>query len=207
MTRTPADSSWPFTRQLLLVLALVSAPAFAHTGAGEPSGFVHGLLHPVGGWDHVLAMAGVGLFAWMLKGRALWALPLTFVAVMALGAVAAAYRLPVPLIEAGIALSVLGTGVLLARGRAMPVALALPLIALFAVFHGQAHGNEMPDSASGLAYGLGFVLATALLHGIGLLAGFGLARIAHSRALVIARAGGVAMAAAGALLLVVALTI
>jgi urease accessory protein len=185
--------------KLLALLALIASPAFAHPGVDEAASLAHGLLHPLGGSDHVLAMVGVGLLAWMLRGRALWALPATFVGVMSLAAAVTAMRLPTALVELGIALSVLGIGLLLARGKQVPLALTLMLVAVFAGFHGQAHADAMPADASGLAYGLGFAATTAMLHLSGVLAGFGLARLADLRARVLVRASGLAMSSVGAL--------
>ena len=161
----------------LLALALCLAPtaALAHTGVGDTSGFAHGFMHPLGGLDHLLAMILVGLFAYGLGGRALWLVPLTFVGVMALGGFLGVAEIPVPFIEIGIALSVVVLGAVVAFGIKPPVAAAMAMVGLFAIFHGHAHGTEMPMDASGLAYGVGFMLATALLHaagvGIGMLIG------------------------------------
>jgi urease accessory protein len=161
----------------LLALALCLAPtaALAHTGVGDTSGFAHGFMHPLGGLDHLLAMILVGLFAYGLGGRALWLVPLTFVGVMALGGFLGIAEIPVSFIEIGIALSVVVLGAVVAFGIKPPVAAAMAMVGLFAIFHGHAHGTEMPMDASGLTYGVGFMLATALLHaagvGIGMLIG------------------------------------
>jgi urease accessory protein len=161
----------------LAALALCLAPtaALAHTGIGDTSGFAHGFMHPLGGLDHLLAMILVGLFAYQVWGRALWLVPLTFIAVMALGGFLGVAESPVPFIEIGIALSVVVLGAIVAFGIKPPVAAAMAIVGLFAIFHGHAHGAEMPMDASGVAYGLGFMLATALLHaagvGIGMLIG------------------------------------
>jgi urease accessory protein len=204
MTASFAVSPRPSRRRWwLALLILVSTPAFAHVGVDEAAGLLHGLLHPLGGIDHVLAMIGVGLLGWMLNGHARWALPATFLVAMLLAATAAALHLPAPWIEAGIALSLLGTGVLLARGRPLPLALAIGVVALFAGFHGQAHGSEVAVAGSGLAYAVGFVLSTAALHLVGLSTGMLLARLARQRALTVVRGGGAMLSVAGGLLLVV----
>jgi urease accessory protein len=155
----------------LAAFALCLAPtaALAHTGIGDTSGFAHGLMHPLGGLDHLLAMILVGLFAYQLGGRALWLVPVTFLAVMALVGFLAVAEIPVPFIEIGIALSVVVLGTIVAFGVKPPVAAAMAIVGLFAIFYGHAHGAEMPMDVSGVAYGLGFMLATALLH----LAGIG----------------------------------
>jgi urease accessory protein len=186
----------------LAALSLVVMPslALAHPGHEGPSDLVHGFMHPLGGADHILAMVAVGLFAVRLGGRALWLVPGSFLLAMAVAGLAGMAGVMLPHVETGIALSVLLLGAAIALGLTMPVAVAMGLVAFFAVFHGLAHGAEMPQSASGLAYGLGFLGATALLHG----AGIGLGRVI-ARAPVLGRRaaqfGGAATAVAGAMLL------
>jgi urease accessory protein len=164
-----------FLQLAFLAAFLAPTAALAHTGVGDTSGFMHGFMHPLGGLDHQLAMILVGVFAYQLGGRALWLVPLAFVAVMALGGFLGIADMPVPFIELGIALSVVVLGAIVAFGVKVPVAVAMGIVGLFAVFHGHAHGSEMPMDAFGLEYGLGFMLATAALHavgiGIGLLVG------------------------------------
>ncbi|MGH6905476.1 MAG: HupE/UreJ family protein [Geminicoccaceae bacterium] len=163
------------TRSLWMKLALAGAAALtptvavAHTGVGAAGGFAQGLLHPITGLDHVLAMVTVGIFAWQLGGRALWLVPATFVAVMAFGGALGIAGLGVPFVELGIALSVVVLGAMVAAGVKAPLAAAMALAGAFAIFHGHAHGAEMPETVAGLAYGVGFMLATGLLH----LAGIG----------------------------------
>src|SRR6266542_369999 len=125
-------------------LTLIPAAAFAHTGAGEAHGFVWGFAHPLGGLDHILAMVTVGIFAWQLGGRALWLVPATFVLGMA--------RLPLPFVEFGIAASVIVLGSIVAFARGAPIAVAVGIIGLFAIFHGHVHGTEMALNAAGGAY-------------------------------------------------------
>lgn len=157
--------------RLLLAFALVLVPsvALAHTGAGHPAGFVHGFVHPLGGLDHILAMVAVGVFAFVLGGRALWLVPLSFVVMMGAGFLVGAAGIGLPYVELGIALSSIVIGGAAALGRPMPVAGAMALCGVFAIFHGHAHGAEMPAVTSGLVYAVGFMAATALLH----LAGIG----------------------------------
>ena len=162
-----------FAAPLAAVALLAPTAALAHTGVGDTSGFGHGFGHPISGMDHVLAMVMVGVFAAQLGGRALWLVPATFVAVMALGGALGAAGVDVPFVETGIALSVIVLGAVVALNVKAPVAAAMGLVGLFAVFHGHAHGAEMPEDAGGLAYAAGFMLATALLHATGL--GFGVA--------------------------------
>src|SRR5580704_17252660 len=163
----------------LTLIATVALPtiAAAHPGHDGAPGFIHGFLHPLGGLDHILAMVAVGLFAARLGGRALWLVPASFVAAMAAAGFAGMAGFALPHVEAGIALSILVLGAAIAFDTTMPVAAAMGLVAFFAVFHGYGHGAEMPETASGLAYGGGFLAAAAALHvagiSIGLLIGRG----------------------------------
>ncbi|MDE2309840.1 MAG: HupE/UreJ family protein [Betaproteobacteria bacterium] len=151
----------------LFALGLPSL-AHAHTGIGDTSGWIHGLAHPVGGLDHVCAMIAVGLWAAQMGGRAVWLVPLTFVTVMALGGVLGMAAVPVVYTEQGIVMSLLVLGVLIAAAVRLPLAVSAAAVGVFALCHGYAHGTEMPQSASGLAYAAGFMLATALLHASGI---------------------------------------
>lgn len=184
-------------RVLVLVAALlVSASAAAHPGHGLAVGFSHGFLHPLSGFDHILAMVAVGLLAVQLGGRALWALPAAFVSVMVLGALDAHLWVTLPLVEPGIIGSVIVLGGLLALNARLPLAASVTIVGLFALLHGYAHGSEMPVSASGLDFGLGFVLATVLLHASGIATGLA----AHRLAPAWLRLGGAAIACTGVLL-------
>ncbi|MBK1670948.1 urease accessory protein [Rhodovibrio sodomensis] len=183
-----------------LATALSATSALAHTGAMTAGGFLTGFLHPIGGLDHVLAIVTVGLLAFHVGGRATWLVPASFVGMMVVGGALGAAALALPLVEFGIVLSVVVLGAMVASGRAMPAVLAIAVVGAFAVFHGHAHGTEMPGAASGMAYGLGFVLATALLHAAGLLAGYGLARLGPVSGARLVRVTGGAAACAGLLL-------
>jgi urease accessory protein len=180
-----------------LAFATLPTAAFAHTGVGDTSGFVHGFTHPVGGLDHVLAMVAVGLLAARLGGRALWLVPLSFVTMMILGGVAGAGGYGMPFVELGISGSILVLGFVIALGRQLPTGLAMALVGFFGIFHGHAHGTEMPVDAQGFAYGAGFVLATALLHAAGLTLGLGADRLAGTWSAKASRVAGGAMAVAG----------
>lgn len=149
---------------LTLVLIFLPAMASAHSGAGATTGWMHGFGHPMSGADHLLAMAAVGLWASQIGGRALWAVPLTFVGVMIVGGLLGYAGIPVPFIEEGILVSVLILGILVAGAYKLPPVYCALTIGAFAVFHGHAHGTEMPPSAGAAAYTLGFALATAILH-------------------------------------------
>jgi len=157
-----------FLHLTVLALCLVPTVALAHTGVGSTSGFMHGFMHPLSGLDHQLAMILVGIFAYRLGGRALWLVPLAFIAMMAVGGFLGITATPVPCVEIGIALSVIVLGAIVALGVKAPVAAAMGVVGLFAVFHGHVHGTEMPMDVSGATYGAGFMLATALLHAVGI---------------------------------------
>jgi urease accessory protein len=179
-------------------LLLASPPAFAHVGAGPTSGFANGLLHPIGGIDHLAAMIAVGLWAAQQGKRAVWAVPLAFLSMMALGGAAGAAGRSLPFVEQGIAASVLVLGVLIAAAARLPLAAGVLLVAAFAVFHGHAHGAEMPPTVSGLAYGAGFLAATASLQACGVALGLSLKVLDKPRAL---RLAGAAVAMCGIALL------
>ena len=183
------------TGLMTAALTLIPAAAFAHTGAGEVHGFVWGLAHPLGGLDHILAMVTVGIFAWQLGGRALWLVPATFVLLMAAGAAFGMAGLPLPFVELGIAASVIVLGSIVAFARGAPIAVAMGIVGVFAIFHGHAHGTEMVLNAAGGAYAAGFLLATALLHLAGIALGCAIGRIADGRAPY--RLGGALVALAG----------
>ena len=182
----------------VLVLAGLNSAAFAHGGA-HGAGFADGIAHPFSGLDHILAMVAVGLWASQLERPAYWVLPLTFPMVMALGAVMGASGLPLPWAEGGIAGSVLIPGAVIAFALRPSIAVSVALIAVFALLHGYSHGVELPQSASALAYGAGFVAATLVLHAIGLALGALASRPAGRLA---TRTAGAAIAAAGVVLLV-----
>jgi urease accessory protein len=172
-----------------LILAAGSAPAIAHPG--HDFAFASGLMHPLGGLDHMLAMAAVGAWALQIGGRAVWAVPLAFVAAMVLGAVAGMAGMAVPGVELGIAASVVTLGAVVALGLKPGVPAAAALVGLFAVFHGVAHGAEIPAGADALGYVGGFALATLALHAAGI--GFG----AALRGGIVLRLAGAAAAGAG----------
>ena len=173
----------------------LATPAFAHTGVGAHGhGFAAGFLHPLMGLDHMLAMLGVGVWAAQLGKRAVWLVPAAFVAVMVAGAGLALSGIAMPRVEFGIAGSVLAIGALIAFGTRLPVGVAMGLVGLFALFHGHAHGTELPGFTHPAAYGAGFVAATALLHAGGVAIAFLVRR--HAARLPF-RIAGAAMAAVG----------
>jgi urease accessory protein len=172
---------------------------WAHTGIGSPTGPWAAFGHPWGGLYHVLAMVAVGLWAAQVGGRAVYLLPASFLSIMAVAALVGAGGTPPAGVEIGLALSVVGLGILVALGVVVPVAAAMALVGVFAAFHGHAHGTEMLAGATWLVYGAGFLGATALLHGVGLALGRALVRYQLNGA---RRAAGCAMAGIGVLLLV-----
>lgn len=182
----------------LLLLGLGNSVQ-AHTGVSHHSDFFTGLSHPVSGLDHVLAMIAVGLWATQLGNRALWCVPLAFVATMALGGLLGLAGIPLPLVELGIAGSVLILGGLIAFASRLPLAASMVLVGVFALFHGYAHGAERVAGSTALWYSIGFMLTTALLHGAGIGSGLLAQRGVSARLL---RLGGAAIAASGMLLLV-----
>lgn len=146
-----------------LLLLIASTAASAHTGHAV-SGFASGLAHPFSGMDHLLAMLAVGLWAGQMGGQRIWQLPATFMAMLAAGALVGMTVPDLPLIESGIAASVLVLGLLIAAPTRLALPLSFALTAAFGLFHGYAHGSEMPIAAAPLAYATGFLLATAALH-------------------------------------------
>ncbi len=188
---------FPRTALLAAAATLLPSLAFAHTGVGATHGFAHGFAHPLGGLDHLLAMVTVGIFAWQLGGRAVWAVPATFVALMAVGGALGISGVDVPFVELGIGLSVVVLGSVVAFGLKAPLAAAMAVAGFFAIFHGHAHGSEMPTDASGLAYGLGFMSATALLHLAGIGIGMAIGRFGETHGEKYVRGAGAAVAVAG----------
>ena len=186
---------------VLLTYLAATAPAFAHVGVEHTHGFAQGFLHPIGGLDHVLAMVAVGLFAAHLGGRALWLVPATFVALMALGGFVGMSGVEIPFVEAGIATSIVVLGFMVALQASVPVVVAMGLVGFFAVFHGHAHGFETPADASALGYAFGFVAATASLHIAGVGVGLALSKAGASLSTRAAQLGGGVMAVTGVFLL------
>jgi urease accessory protein len=191
-------------KQISIVLAVLAATllvpslAHAHVGVGETGGFFHGMEHPLSGLDHICAMVAVGLWAAQMGGRAIWSVPLTFVMVMALAGTLGILGIHVPLVETGIVASVLALGVFIAASINLPLAASIIVVGLFAIFHGHAHGAEMPETASGLAFGVGFILATAFLHACGIGLGVAIQRLTTPA---IVRFAGVAILLCGGYLM------
>lgn len=185
------------TGPLAMLLTLASAPAFAHAGAGPVDGFLYGLMHPLTGLDHVLAMVAAGLWAGLVGGKARIAYPAAFVGMMALAGAWGMSGGELPGVEMGIAFSVIILGAAVALKASPPLAAGTLACGILAIFHGFAHGAELPENASGLRYAAGFILATATLH----LAGIVLAGTVATRAPLIARIAGGGLVLAGVALL------
>lgn len=181
----------------MAMIAASSTIASAHVGLGDTSGFAHGFWHPIGGVDHVLAMVMVGMFAAQLGGRAVYLVPAAFLSVMAIGGAVGFASIPVPFVELGIGMSIVVLGTAVAHGFRTVIPLAMALVGFFALFHGYAHGAEMRETVAGLAYGAGFIVATALLHASGIALGLMMASKAGPRGKTLVRAAGALVAVAG----------
>ncbi|MCZ4337377.1 HupE/UreJ family protein [Shewanella colwelliana] len=183
---------------LPLLLLCWAAPAFSHE-ITSGAGFVTGFNHPVLGFDHLLAMLSVGLLSTQLGGHAIWRVPLAFMAFMLVGGILGVFAIAVPFVEIGIALSVLLLGGAIALDKRIPLYAAMAFVGLFAIFHGHAHGAEMPELASPVLYALGFLSGTAVIHICGVALGFIMQNINVKWPLT--RIAGVAIAATGGYLL------
>jgi urease accessory protein len=184
---------------LIVVLAGWSGPVLAHAGHGVADGFLSGFAHPLLGWDHLVAMVAVGLWGAFLRAPAIWLLPVVFPLVMAIGGALGVLGVPLPAVEIGIAGSGLILGLLVAFAVRLPLAGAAVIVGLFAIFHGHAHGTELPEAVNPFAYALGFVVATGLLHLAGIAFG---ALIRWPLGVWAVRAGGGVIAAVGLVYLV-----
>jgi len=165
---------------LSLAFTALASPAFAHTGAGTAFSFQSGFLHPLGGLDHLLAMFAVGLLAAQIGGRAIWLVPGTFVMTMIAGALAGFVGFDIPGVELGIVVSIVAIALPVAFALGMPAALAMAYVGFFALFHGYAHGAELPIEAGAAPYIAGFALATALIHAAGVAIGLACGRLASA---------------------------
>lgn len=172
-----------------LALALVTFAASAHTGEGIDSGFESGFWHPILGWDHVVAMVAVGLWGAFLGSPAIWILPVVFPMVMAVGGALGIVGVPLPMVETGIALSGVVLGLLIAFAARAPLWVAAVIVGIFAIFHGHAHGTELPEAFNAYGYAIGFVVATGLLHLFGI--AFGLLTGSEIGKIGVRAAGGV----------------
>lgn len=184
------------------IFLLLPTAAYAHgEEALQYGSFLGGLMHPVLGPDHLLAMISVGIVSAQIGGRAIWTVPATFVLVMAVGGVLGMIGITLSFIELGIAMSVLVLGIVIAADKRLPILLAMLAVAVFAIFHGYAHGAEMPVAARPMLYGLGFMTGTAAIHLLGV--GIGeLSRQYEQKSKPVLRLTGSAIAVVGLLFIV-----
>ena len=182
-------------RLIALTALLWPVATWAHIGSGEAGGFLTGLWHPVSGLDHLLAMIAVGLWGAQLGAPALWLLPVAFPMMMSFGGMFGLMGIPLPGVEIGIAVSAVVLGFMVFTEVQTQPVIALIVVAFFAIFHGHAHGTELPVGQSGLLYSMGFVIATGCLHGVGITIG-----LAHRW-----NKGRIAMRVAGSIVLVAGL--
>lgn len=173
-----------------LFLLLSSSSLLAHTG-GSGGGFASGFSHPIGGFDHVLAMIAVGIWGAQLGVPSIWFLPIAFPLMMACGAALGLMGYPLPAVELGIAVSAIILGLMVLIETRPPLAVAILIVAFFAIFHGHAHGTELPEGQSGLLYSIGFVIATGLLHAVGI--GIGIIQYLSVGFLILRAAGAVVL--------------
>lgn len=160
---------WSVITAMLTLFVVTNA--HGHAEVGVAGGLVNGFLHPIYGLDHLVAMVAVGLWGAQLGNPAIWLLPITFPIVMAIGALLGVVGVPLPAIEVGISASAIILGAMVALALRPPLWIAALIVAAFAIWHGYAHGNELPDAVNPLAYGVGFVVATGLLHLCGIVLG------------------------------------
>ena len=190
-----------FSLLFAIVAGLLPELVFAHEAISERYGsFIGGLTHPVLGLDHFLAMVSVGILSAQIGGRAIWTVPATFVVVMALGGLMGMVDIGLTAIEAGIAFSLLGLGCAILADQKMPGSLVMTVVGFFAIFHGYAHGAEMPSVATPVTYAAGFMVGTAALHLFGVLIGD--IALRYSRGKLILRVAGGAIAGVGSVYLV-----
>jgi urease accessory protein len=185
----------------ITVALLLSGSAQAHVGVGDGYGFARGVFHPISGIDHILAMVAVGHCAAHLGGRARWLVPLTFVSIMIVGGGIGMSGAALPFVELGVGTSVVVLGMAVAARLDMTTTVAMALVGFFAIFHGHAHGSEMPETVFGLEYGAGFVVATLALHAVGVSLGLLMGRASEIYSRRIQQAAGSAMAIAGVAIL------
>jgi len=168
MQRPSSSSHWIRAIGVLTTVLVWAPAAFAHPQKGAAVGFLTGFYHPISGLDHVLAMVAVGLWGAQLGAPAIWLLPVAFPMVMAMGGMLGLLGVPLPGTEYGIALSAILLGIVVLFEIRPPLAAAAGLVGIFAIFHGYAHGTELPPGQSAMLYSIGFVIATGCLHAVGI---------------------------------------
>ena len=168
-------SSRPINRRVvatvIAIILLSNLSAQAHIQQGGATGFVTGFVHPWSGWDHILAMVAVGVWGVQLGQPAIWLLPVTFPVIMSIGGFLGLVGCPLPGTEIGIGLSALLLGLMVAAEARPPLWVAVLMVGIFGLYHGHAHGTELPPNEDGLSYSIGFVMATGCLHGVGITLG------------------------------------
>lgn len=164
---------------LLLTVATALFPSLSYAHQAGESGFLAGLSHPVLGFDHLLAMLCVGALSAQMGGKSLWSVPLSFVSIMLVGGLLGLNEVPLISVEMGISLSVLALGIALTIERKIAPILAMVFVGFFAIFHGYAHGLEMPQLASPVSYVVGFIIGTASIHVVGVLVGLGAEKLTN----------------------------
>jgi urease accessory protein len=165
------DRGWLRSAFLALLLVPAAHTASAHVVGGEAIGFLSGFVHPISGLDHVLAMISVGLWGAQLGAPAIWLLPVTFPIMMAMGGLLGFLGMPLPGVEIGIAMSMVMLGLAVTLEARMPLVIVAGIVGFFAIFHGHAHGTELPPGQNAMPYSMGFVVATGCLHLVGILIG------------------------------------
>ena len=195
MTR---DISSLFRILAVASLTCAAAAASAHSDSADAGGFLSGYIHPLSGLDHLLAMVAVGIWGATLGRPLIWALPIAFPLMMVVGGVLGIARVPLPFVQAGVATSVIALGLAIALAWRAPIPASIAIVAVFAIFHGHAHGTELPSTGQPAAYAAGFVVSTGLLHLAGIAIGL-LKSLSYGEKLL--RAAGAAIAATGAWIL------
>ena len=184
--------------KLFSYIFLLLPVLFMHPEMGQASGFWHGFSHPLTGLDHVLAMLAIGIWAVQVGGKAIWAIPLSFVGMMIVGGIIGMSGVKIPYVETGIVMSVMVLGVLIVASARLPLFAGMLIAGIFAIFHGHSHGTEIPNAALGITYSIGFAISTLLLH----LSGIGLALFAGNKVKIqILRFAGATIAIAGIIML------
>lgn len=176
------------------LLCLAASPAFAHTDVGMAGGLISGFLHPLTGADHIAAMVAVGIWGAFLGAPAIWLLPIVFPLVMTIGGALGVMGVPLPGVEVGIAGSAIILGLAVLFAARPPIWIAAVVVGIFAIFHGHAHGTELPEAADPIAFAVGFVVATGILHLAGIAIGL---LVRWPAGLKLVRATGAVIAVAG----------
>lgn len=168
MKTSSSSIGWRVTATVIVTILFFTSPAEAHIQRGAAAGFTTGFCHPWSGWDHILAMVAVGVWGVQLGQPAIWLLPVTFPVIMSIGGFLGLIGCPLPGTEVGIGLSALSLGLMVATEARPPLWVAVFMVGIFGLYHGHAHGTELPPNESGLTYSIGFVVATGCLHGVGI---------------------------------------